>query len=108
MLAVPLLVAGCTGARCRSRGAVVTGNGAAAPDLLQQKRMYGHRLQIPGTYRAASVPLTVVVRNTGEFQVLLDRGATAVALAALGASEAASFPLALDIVQTGLAEVMAA
>lgn len=54
------------------------------------------------------MPLTVVVRNTGEFQVFLDRGTTAVALSALWTSEATSFSLLLDIVQAGLAEVVAA
>lgn len=54
------------------------------------------------------MPLTVVVRNTGEFQVFLDRGTTAVALSALWTSETTSFSLVFDIVQAGLAEVVAA
>lgn len=52
--------------------------------------------------------LTVVVRNTGKFQVFLDGGITAVPLPALWATEATSFSLALHVVQAGLAKVVAA
>lgn len=51
--------------------------------------------------------LTEVVGNVGQLEVLLQFGAAAVALAALGAAEAAAIGLPLQVLQALLAEVVA-